>query len=74
MIERGENLAEISDVMGRESGYYARYIPGKGPRRLADQEQRDLARYVRVAPQLFGAPVDEVAARPAGAISKPIKA
>lgn len=66
MAENGEDatdLAWLSELIGRPRDYLRRYLKGGSPRRLADKDARDLARYLRVEPQLFGVPLDEAPPR-----------
>jgi hypothetical protein len=56
--ERGEAYAGLSRLLGRKPDYLSRYVR-KGTPQLDAEEVLCLARYFRVAPQLFGAPVEE---------------
>jgi len=66
--ERGEPFADLSRMIDRPPGYLREYVKKGRPQRLAEREARDLARYFRVEPQLFGVPLDVAPERPAGAL------
>jgi phage repressor protein C with HTH and peptisase S24 domain len=54
--ERGEDLAGLSRLLGRNAAYIQQYIKRGTPRRLAEQDRRLLARYFGVDEALLGAP------------------
>jgi hypothetical protein len=54
--ERGEDLAGLSRLLGRNAAYMQQYIRRGTPKRLAEQDRRVLARYFGVDEALLGAP------------------
>jgi hypothetical protein len=71
IAERREDLTGLSrDVLVKAPGYLGRYIREGSPRRLAEGDARELARYFRVEPQLFGVPLDEAPERARGAMAR----
>jgi hypothetical protein len=58
IADRREDFAGLSRMIGRPAGYLRRHVREGKPRRIAEGEARDLAGYFRVAPQLFGTPLD----------------
>lgn len=66
--ERGEPFADLSRMIDRPAAYLREYVKKGRPQRLAEREARDLARYFRVEPQLFGVPLDAAPERPAGTL------
>jgi phage repressor protein C with HTH and peptisase S24 domain len=53
--ERGEDYAGLSRLLGRNPAYIQQYIKRGSPRRLAEEDRRQLARYFRVEEALLGA-------------------
>ena len=61
-LERGENLAALSRMIGRNAAYIQQYLRKGTPRQLRERERRALARYFRVPESLLGGLPDESAA------------
>ncbi len=62
---RGVSLANLSDLIGRNSTYLQQFIRKGSPRKLEESDRRTLARFFGVAETELGAP-DDSAAPPAG--------
>jgi phage repressor protein C with HTH and peptisase S24 domain len=60
IVERGEDLAGLSRLLGRNAAYMQQYIRRGTPKRLAEQDRRVLARYFGVDEALLGAPAGGV--------------
>ena len=58
-VERGEDFAGLSRLIGRNPAYIQQYIRRGVPRRLGEEERRLLARYFGVSEALLGGPDDE---------------
>ena len=54
--ERGESLAGLSRLLGRNDAYIQQYLRKGTPRRLPERERRTLARYFAVPESILGAP------------------
>jgi SOS-response transcriptional repressor LexA len=54
--ERGETLAGLSRLLGRNDAYMQQYLRKGTPRRLPERERRTLARYFGVPDSLLGGP------------------
>ena len=52
--ERGENLAALSRMIGRNDAYIQQYLRKGTPRLLRERERRVLARYFKVPESLLG--------------------
>ena len=52
--DRGEDLAGLSRLIGRNAAYLQQYIRRGTPKRLAEQDRRVLARYFEVDERLLG--------------------
>lgn len=62
-LERGENFASLSRLIGRNDAYIQQYLRKGTPRQLKERERRTLARYFQVPESLLGGmPDDETAA------------
>lgn len=61
IVERGENYADLSRLIGRNPAYIQQFIKRGTPRKLDEADRRILARYFGVAETMLGSPV------PAGA-------
>lgn len=62
-IERGENFASLSRLIGRNDAYIQQYLRKGTPRQLKERERRTLARYFQIPESLLGGlPEDEAAA------------
>lgn len=57
--ERGESLAGLSRLLGRNEAYIQQYLRKGSPRRLPEAERRTLARYFAIPDALLGGPVVE---------------
>ena len=61
-VERGEDFAGLSRMLGRNSAYIQQFVRRGVPKRLGEDERRKLARYFGVSEALLGGPADEVGA------------
>jgi phage repressor protein C with HTH and peptisase S24 domain len=62
-VERGENFASLSRLIGRNEAYIQQYLRKGTPRQLKEQERRTLARYFQIPESMLGGmPEDELAA------------
>jgi Peptidase S24-like len=59
----GDDFASLSRLVGRNPAYIQQYIKRGSPKNLPERERSILARYYGVAPQLLGAPEEEVGKR-----------
>jgi phage repressor protein C with HTH and peptisase S24 domain len=57
--ERGESLAGLSRLLGRNDAYIQQYLRKGTPRRLPERERRTLARYFAVPDELLGGPAGD---------------
>ncbi len=55
-LERGESLAGLSRLLGRNDAYLQQYLRKGSPRRLPEAERRTLARYFAIPDSLLGGP------------------
>ena len=55
-VERGEDFAALSRLLGKNSAYIQQYLRRGTPKRLKEDERRILARYFGVTEAMFGAP------------------
>jgi repressor LexA len=53
---RGESLAALSRLLGRNEAYLQQFVARGTPRRLAEADRRKLARYLGVADAALGGP------------------
>jgi phage repressor protein C with HTH and peptisase S24 domain len=53
-VERGENFASLSRLIGRNDAYIQQYLRKGTPRQLAERERRTLARYFQIPESLLG--------------------
>lgn len=67
--ERGEDFANLSRVIGRNPAYLQQFVRRGSPRRLAEEDRRVLARYLRVDEAVLGGPSRERSGR--GAVRVP---
>ena len=58
-VERGEDFAGLSRMLGRNSAYIQQYVRRGVPRRLGEEERRKLARYFSIPETLLGGPPDD---------------
>lgn len=62
-MERGENFASLSRLIGRNDAYIQQYLRKGTPRQLKEQERRTLARHFQIPESMLGGmPDDERAA------------
>ena len=59
--ERGESLAGLSRLLGRNDAYIQQFLRKGSPRRLPEAERRTLARYFAVPDSLLGGPAESSA-------------
>jgi hypothetical protein len=55
-VERGEDFAGLSRMLGRNSAYIQQFVRRGVPRRLKEEERRKLARYFAISEALLGGP------------------
>jgi phage repressor protein C with HTH and peptisase S24 domain len=58
-IERGEDFAGLSRMLGRNPAYVQQFVRRGVPKRLKEEERRKLARYFSISETLLGGPPDE---------------
>ena len=63
--ERGNSLAALSRMLGRNSTYLQQYITKGSPRRLEEIDRRRLAQFFGIAESELGAP-EEISSAPTG--------
>ena len=63
--ERGNSLAALSRMLGRNSTYLQQYITKGSPRRLEEIDRRRLAQFFGIAESELGAP-EEISSAPGG--------
>ena len=61
-VERGEDFAGLSRMLGRNSAYIQQFVRRGVPKRLKEDERRKLARYFSIPETLLGGPPGEAAA------------
>jgi len=66
-VERGEDFAGLSRMLGRNSAYIQQFVRRGVPKRLKEDERRKLARYFSISEALLGGPSDGYG--PAGLIT-----
>jgi len=59
-MERGEDFAGLSRMLGRNPAYIQQFVRRGVPRRLGEEERRKLARYFAVPETLLGGPPQEI--------------
>ncbi|WP_300974778.1 S24 family peptidase [Sphingomonas sp. LHG3406-1] len=57
-VERGEDFASLSRLLGRNSAYIQQYVRRGTPRRLPERERRILARHFGVSERALGGEFD----------------
>jgi hypothetical protein len=67
-IERGEDFAGLSRMLGRNPAYIQQFVRRGVPKRLKEEERRKLARYFSISESLLGGPPDDPAI-PSGLLS-----
>lgn len=60
-LERGEDFAGLSRLIGRNPAYIQQFIRRGTPRKLGEAERRTLARYFSVPESMLGGPEEEPA-------------
>ena len=55
-LDRGEDFASLSRLIGRNPAYIQQFIRRGTPRRLGEEERRTLARYFDVSESILGGP------------------
>ena len=55
-LERGEDFAGLSRMLGRNPAYIQQYVRRGVPRRLKEEDRRKLARYFGVSEAMLGGP------------------
>ncbi len=63
IVERGEDYAGLSRLIGRNAAYVQQYIKRGVPRRLAEEDRRRLADYFGVSEALLGGPAPSTGER-----------
>jgi phage repressor protein C with HTH and peptisase S24 domain len=58
-VERGEDFAGLSRMLGRNPAYIQQFVRRGVPKRLKEEERRKLARYFSVSETLLGGPLQE---------------
>lgn len=58
IVERHEDYAGLSRLLGRNPAYIQQYVKRGSPRALAEEDRRALARYFDVPESLLGGPKD----------------
>jgi phage repressor protein C with HTH and peptisase S24 domain len=66
-VERGEDFAGLSRMLGRNPAYIQQFVRRGVPKRLKEEERRKLARYFSISESLLGGPADD--GRPNGLVS-----
>jgi phage repressor protein C with HTH and peptisase S24 domain len=61
-VERGENFASLSRLIGRNDAYIQQYLRKGTPRQLPERERRTLAKYFQVPESMLGGMPEDVAA------------
>jgi phage repressor protein C with HTH and peptisase S24 domain len=67
-VERGEDFAGLSRMLGRNPAYIQQFVRRGVPKRLKEEERRKLARYFSISESLLGGPPDH-GTRPNGLVS-----
>ena len=61
-VERGEDFAGLSRMLGRNAAYIQQFVRRGVPKRLKEEERRKLARYFSISEALLGGPAEPSAA------------
>lgn len=61
-VERGDDFASLSRMLGRNPAYMQQYIRRGVPKRLREAERRKLARYFSIPESLLGGPSEDESA------------
>ena len=67
-VERGEDFAGLSRMLGRNAAYIQQFVRRGVPKRLREEERRKLARYFSISETLLGGP-QETGPAPNGLVS-----
>ena len=67
--ERGESLAGLSRLLGRNDAYIQQFLRKGSPRRLPETERRTLARYFAIPDSMLGGPVVDPAFETGGLVA-----
>ena len=67
-VERGEDFAGLSRMLGRNAAYIQQFVRRGVPKRLKEEERRKLARYFSISETLLGGPPESDEA-PAGLVT-----
>jgi phage repressor protein C with HTH and peptisase S24 domain len=67
--ERGESLAGLSRLLGRNDAYLQQYLRKGTPRRLPETERRMLARYFAIPDAMLGGPPADPDATPGALVA-----
>jgi phage repressor protein C with HTH and peptisase S24 domain len=59
-VERGEDFAGLSRMLGRNPAYIQQFVRRGVPKRLKEAERRKLARYFAISETLLGGPAEEI--------------
>jgi hypothetical protein len=59
--ERGEDFAGLSRMLGRNAAYIQQFVRRGVPKRLKEEERRNLARYFSISETLLGGPPGDAA-------------
>ena len=70
-VERGESLAALSRLVGKNEAYLQQYLTKGTPRRLPEDVRRTLARYFAIPDSLLGGPEVDPALDPNGLVAVP---
>jgi phage repressor protein C with HTH and peptisase S24 domain len=57
-VERGEDFAGLSRMLGRNPAYIQQFVRRGVPKRLKEEERRKLARYFSISEAVLGGPAD----------------
>src|SRR3954468_9598529 len=57
-VERREDFAGLSRMLGRNPAYIQQFVRRGVPKRLKEEERRKLARYFSISESLLGGPAD----------------
>ena len=57
-VERAEDFAGLSRMLGRNPAYIQQYVRRGVPKRLGEEERRKLARYFGISEELLGGPAE----------------
>src|SRR3954447_24889623 len=58
-VERGEDFAGLSRMLGRNAAYIQQYVRRGVPKRLKEEERRKLAQYFSVSESVLGGPAED---------------